>query len=569
MIALLALLGCENRVEPPDAGDLGVVDAGSTEPGAEDAGPPDLGPEDSGLLDLGPDDTGPPDLGPPEFGEPDLGPADLGTPDLGPPDLGPPDLGDPDLGPMDLGEPDLGPADLGAPDLGPPDLGEPDLGPPDFGPPDLGEPDLGPADLGEPDLGPPDLGPVDMGEPDTGMMDAGDAGPQTCSAVPSLCGANEVCLGEACSCIQDLQGDHYLRADGTVVRIVGMPVVITTTAGVDLDGVEQIYIGTGHGCALRDDDTVWCWPTTSTGNNNGQLGDGTTGMVPASRYYRATQVLIAAGVPLTQVEKINDGASRGSVSYANCAVLQNGELRCWGAPDSSGGGGGSLFNDGVPGNRPYAVQILAGPATPLTGVMSVSLGARHACVIRASSSSGPEVWCWGANIGGPLGQGDQTGRVFPVQVSLPGPVDQVGAGFDATCARVSDQVYCWGSNNSGQVGIGDRTAPENHDGCINFCKLTPTLVIDAASAPLNAVVDLNVGYLSVCAQLSDSSLWCWGRRGSVAQDEWAVPAVIGGPLTNVAEYTTWGSSGYAQALRYLNRDNTLFRGAVQLVPPCP
>lgn len=273
--------------------------------------------------------------------------------------------------------------------------------------------------------------------------------------------------------------------------------------------------------------------------------------------------------PLSAVAHITSGSSRGYLASNTCAVRDDGTLWCWGSPDSSGGGGGTLFNDGVAGNRAYAVAIwAAGDGTLLNGVDAVSLGTRHACAIRTGASAG-EVWCWGANIGGPLGQGDQTGRTYPVKVDLPGPADELGAGADATCARVGDAVYCWGSNNSGQVGIGDHTLPANHDGCINYCKLTPAQVVDGAGTGLSGVTSLNMAYLSACALRDDHTLWCWGRITS-SQTDWAIQAVVGGTtLDNVAMHTTQGSGGYAQSMLYLTRDDKLMRPNVELTQVCP
>jgi alpha-tubulin suppressor-like RCC1 family protein len=350
------------------------------------------------------------------------------------------------------------------------------------------------------------------------------------------------------------------------------PTVVTTTAGVSLDSVTQIYSGSGHGCGLRADGSVWCWPTSFLGDNNGNLGDGTvTPNLPATSYFRASAVLVAAGTPLNGVRAISGGSSRGYAASNTCAIRTDGTLWCWGSPDASGGGGGSLFNDGAAGNRPFATQILATAATPLTGVQEVSLGTAHACVIRDGTTS-RELWCWGGNVGGPLGQGDQVARAYPAQVNLPGPVDQVGAGAGATCVRIGGAVYCWGSNNSAQVGIGDPAAPGNHDGCINYCKLTPARVLDEDSQPLTGVAHLNMAYLSACALRTDFSLWCWGRRTAAQQSGLAIPAVMNGasmPLENLAQLTTYSADGYAQALLHLSRDNRLGLQNMPLTQECP
>lgn len=501
---------------------------------------------------------------------PDNGAADTGAGDAGVPDTGTPDAGFADSGLEDAAHDrveDAGPEDAGFEDAGFDDASAADAeivedaGPDDAGPDDAGLDDAG-LDAGDEDAGPPDAG-VDGGLP--------DAGPPFCTVAPNSCPGAEVCLGEACSCIATMHGSHYLRTDGTVVYWNGgTPTIITVSGGAQLTGVTEIYSGSAHGCAMKSDGTVWCWPTSFLGNNSGQLGNGSVSAnVPFQDYYIATEVLVAAATPLTGAMHLSGGSSRGYLASNTCAVTSSGSLLCWGSTDSSGGGGGTLFNDGVPGSRAYAVEILEAMNTPLTGVQAVSLGGRHACVIRSGTTAG-EVWCWGANIGGPLGQGDQVGRQYPVQVALPGPADQIGAGADATCARIGTSVYCWGSNNSGQVGIGDHTLPANHDGCINYCKLTPAQVVDDTGTPLDAVVDYGMGYLSSCALRSDNTLWCWGISTASSANDWAAPAVINGTaLDNVAQFTTVGSNGYRAALRYLNRDASLFRAQTQVSPLCP
>jgi len=522
--ALLLLVACDDPAAAPDAGrDTGVIaDAGFLD-AALDAGSQDALPEDTGAMDAAPADAGFMDAEPDDVGFLDAEPEDAGFLDAEPQDALPPDAEPDDAGFLDA---------------------EPlDAEPQDALPEDAAAPDAGPAD--------------------TGVV---DAGPMICTTQPDSCAPTGVCLGESCGCILEMSGVHYLRVDGTVVNSANTPTVITTTAGVTLAGLTQVYTGQHHGCARRDDGTVWCWPISSLGSAAGQLGDGVvTGNLPNARFNRATEVLVGPGAPLTGVVAITQDSARGYLASNTCAVLANGELHCWGSPDSSGGGGGTLYNDGVAGSRPYAVPILAAVGVRLTGVQAVSQGTRHACVLRTGAGPG-EVWCWGANIGGPLGQGDQTGRTYPVQAPLPAPADQVGAGADATCARVGDTVYCWGSNNSGQVGIGPHTLPANHDGCINYCKLTPTQVVDGTGAPISGVVDYEMAYLVSCARRADNAVWCWGSGSG----DWASPAaVFGRALDNTARFTSSGSSGYPGILRELTRDNLLYEGNLLETPLCP
>ncbi len=387
--------------------------------------------------------------------------------------------------------------------------------------------------------------------------DAAPDGPFACMDDECPDGLN--CVGAACSCVAQVQGEAVLRVDGSVLYPgVQNTLVSVAETGEVLTGVTEVYVGRRHGCGRRDDGTVWCWPTEALGNRSGQLGRGVFDGDLVD--YGAAPVLIEADgepAPLDQVLHVNQGSS-GCVGSANCAVRMDGTLWCWGAPHD-GGGGGNLFTDGMEVAHPYATLIEAAEGVPLDGVDAVSVGNRHACVLR-----GGQAWCWGGNIGGPLGQGDQNRRQYPIAVILPGDAQQIGTGQDVTCARVGDRVFCWGSNNSGQVGIGPPA--ENTDGCINFCRTTPAEVIDGAGDPLTGVTDLNVAYLGICATREDHSLWCWGAQVS----DVAAPLLVGGePLQNVALHTSCSPSPIDRAVIYLTRDDDL-RSAVNAIDnECP
>lgn len=89
----------------------------------------------------------------------------------------------------------------------------------------------------------------------------------------------------------------------------------------------------------------------------------------------------------------------------------------------------------------------------------VAAGYDHACAL----SAGGEVYCWGGNTYGQLGQGDTTSRVEPTLVTLNGTASAVFAAFDASCALVSDALYCWGYNRENAFAqtqlFVDRTSP--------------------------------------------------------------------------------------------------------------
>lgn len=392
---------------------------------------------------------------------------------------------------------------------------------------------------------------------------AGAGGALTCGldeacCAGSTCDGDLQCAGTACSCIKQMYGATDLRTDGTVIfNQGGLNQVIEVNGGAPLSGITQIYEGFYHGCARKDDGTVWCWPT-STNARGRHIGDGT--MSATGPLYVATQVLSAENTPLTGVREISGGSARCYLATNTCAIKTDGTLWCWGDSGNASGGAATIFH-GDTANKAFAFQMMASPTEVLTGVDAVTLGLRHMCVLQSG-----EVSCWGANVGGPLGQDDETQRNYPTKVTLPGSAQQVGAGADVTCARVSDTVYCWGANGSGQVGVG--VPSMNTDSCINPCVLEPAQVVDNSNVPLSGVLDLSVAYLGVCVTKTDHSLWCWGgTAGNVASPL----LLVGNPVTDVSLYTHCGAGELSSAVRYLTRDNELFLGSnpVPVTQTCP
>ncbi len=423
---------------------------------------------------------------------------------------------------------------------------------PDGQVPDGALPDGPPPDGPLPD-GPLPDGPMPDGPlPDGPLPDMAPAGP--CNGG---CGDGLRCLGEVCSCTFELHGDAALRGDGSVAYPSTGAVVSREDSGEPLVGLTEVFDGQNHGCARREDATVWCWSKGAANpNRNGELGNGTPGVSPPA--WQAGQVMVAEGEPLIDVARLAGGSSGCYLVSTTCAIDAGGALWCWGV--GGNGGGGSVFSDGLQQAHPWATAILADAETPLDGVEAVSLGRRHACALR----NGGQVWCWGSGIGGALGQGDEAAHQYPVQVELPAPAAQVGAGADATCARIGGGVWCWGSNNSGQVGVG--VPADHHEGCINFCVTRPAQVVTGPDAPLDGVDELDVAYLAVCARRADATLWCWGAQiTNVA----APISVRGEPVVDVVEYSACGAGRVDTALRVLTVDDALRLGGTLTEQACP
>jgi alpha-tubulin suppressor-like RCC1 family protein len=92
----------------------------------------------------------------------------------------------------------------------------------------------------------------------------------------------------------------------------------------------------------------------------------------------------------------------------------------------------------------------------LSGVVEISAGN----VTSAAREASGAVYMWGGDEAGQIGTGTEAEGVFePFHVPLPGPASEVSAGGDLgsnghTLALVRGEVYGWGADNSGQIGDG-------------------------------------------------------------------------------------------------------------------
>ena len=165
---------------------------------------------------------------------------------------------------------------------------------------------------------------------------------------------------------------------------------------------------------------------------------------------------------------------------------------------SWGGNFSGELGDGTTTHRPAPVAVdttgvLAGKR--ITGLGS-GPDAGHACVIADG-----KVYCWGENTSGKLGDGTTTNRTRPIAVDgvLAGKtVTDVAAGAEHTCVLADGTPYCWGENSDGQLGDGttiDRSAP--------------TAVNTSGSLSGKQLTSITAGAAHTCV-LADGRPHCWG-----------------------------------------------------------
>lgn len=165
-----------------------------------------------------------------------------------------------------------------------------------------------------------------------------------------------------------------------------------------------------------------------------------------------------------------------------------------------------------------AGNTAAGPTRIESGTtadwIAVSAGLNHAVGIRGSSggigagSTAGNLWAWGTNLYGQVGDGTTTTRNSPVAIGATGGVwSAVACGAWHTLALKTDgTLWSWGLNASGQLGLGFTS------GSISPIApaagvTTPTQIGSSGGwAAISAVSDTSF------AIRTDGSLWSWGAN---------------------------------------------------------
>lgn len=135
-----------------------------------------------------------------------------------------------------------------------------------------------------------------------------------------------------------------------------------------------------------------------------------------------------------------------------------------------------------------------------------SMGARHACAVGENG----EVWCWGDNHAGQLGDGTKTSRTKAMKVAIEG-VGEVALGDEFSCARLlSGTVACWGANGDAQLADGSGAA-----------SLVPRAIFG-----LMGVDQIVARKATACIVGHDKGLKCWGKRWDSSASPYTVPTPI-------------------------------------------
>ena len=258
---------------------------------------------------------------------------------------------------------------------------------------------------------------------------------------------------------------------------------------------ETLEVSFGVACSIRDSE-LYCWG----GNDDGQLGDGTT-------TDRATPAKVNGLTDVTAVAVGGFLDTEDQIKATTCAIA-SGEAYCWGAAGSGQVGNGSDSQE---------TQTTPLKVSNLTNVTAIATSYAATCAV-----SDGDLYCWGYGTTGQIGNGGTTERVLsPTKVSGISDVKSVSMGSGTVCAIDGESdLYCWGSNQDGQLGDGS-TSQRNSPVKVNLLK-----DVDDVSVGMSRDSDKRL-HIETCA-IADGKVYCWGNGLGTDSTDRSAPAEVTG-----------------------------------------
>ncbi|PJN61863.1 hypothetical protein PAEAM_14250 [Paenibacillus sp. GM1FR] len=264
----------------------------------------------------------------------------------------------------------------------------------------------------------------------------------------------------------------------TVSVILALSATITITVKAEVDksenAVNQISIGTQHFLVKGRDGTVW-----SAGyNSEGQLGRTFDGvfddikLIPSvteiggistgsfSSYginkkgqvldwHRSSSTSESVFSSLKKVKTVAEGAN----FYAVLTI--DGKVWTWGT--------GYIGQLGLGDNESRSVPTIV---PDLDKVTEIAVGKQSVYALKEDGT----VWGWGDNKSYQLANGGTDNSLVPVQVEIPMKIKHIYQSLNGYSAAidVNNDVWMWGSNSYGQLGDGTKTVRKSPEVSTNL-----------------------------------------------------------------------------------------------------
>jgi len=301
-----------------------------------------------------------------------------------------------------------------------------------------------------------------------------------------------------------------------------------------------------HTLVLNADGTVYAWGN----NSDGQLGDDnapTDSSIPVKVLmgaYGGTEHLgDASGNPITAV---------ASGFNHSIALAEDGTVYTWGSNSA-----GQLGNDNALTNSSIPVKVLNGnyegttylgdASAPPNKITAVALGKWHSIALAEDG----ELYAWGGNDHGQLGDNSSTDRHTPINVTDgaydgkkdlgdTAPITAVALGEYHSIALCEDgTVYSWGYNNAGQLGDGTNTeVPQDQPVKILAGEYIGTHLGDNSAKKITSVA---LGRWHSTALCEDGTVYSWGYGSHGQMGNYDPPTTLVTPINTTPKHVSKGA----------------------------
>jgi alpha-tubulin suppressor-like RCC1 family protein len=182
-------------------------------------------------------------------------------------------------------------------------------------------------------------------------------------------------------------------------------------------------------------------------------------------------------------------------------------------------------------NYPAYTTVKRKDGSPLEGIVSVAAGSSFVAAVDVEG----DVWTWGHNGYGELGDGTLNDRGYAARVSGLEDVVAVAAStgryldapwidgillvgsqlHDHVLALTRDgTVWGWGENRDGELGNGTKGIQVTNPFTVRSPTSRPVQVLTGPRRPLTNVIAIAVGGAHSIALRSDGTVWTWGYNGT-------------------------------------------------------
>jgi alpha-tubulin suppressor-like RCC1 family protein len=267
-------------------------------------------------------------------------------------------------------------------------------------------------------------------------------------------------------------GSATATASGRYTLVVSNGLGSATSVPVD---VQVGPVGTVTGGSLLS------WGS----NVNGQVGDGKG--IGRATFVPVDKTGVLAGKTVVQVAA---GASH------SLALTSDGKIFAWGL-NSSGQLGNTVSGASTVPVAVNQLGVLAGKT-----VSAIAAGDRHSMALTSDG----QVFCWGANTTGQLGNGTIVSSALPVAVVTSGTlagktIAKIASYGDFSAALSTDgRVFTWGQNQNGGLGNGSTNNSS-----------VPVAVLTNGVLAGKTVTSIACGEFHMVAATSDGQVFGWGN----------------------------------------------------------